>query len=99
MAFKATVEAIEQINKLYYELKSYAAVSRALGGTPSASTVKKYVIPDYVPPVEVFEPKSIELPPFDPTMFDEDIFHWGPHLVPTAEERKGIEELWKELTI
>ena len=48
---KAISEAkIIELNTLYLGLKSYAAVSRAMGGSPSPTTVKKYIIPNFQPP-------------------------------------------------
>lgn len=43
---KITDEVIEQINELYCELKVKSHVAKALG--ISASTVSRYIIPDYV---------------------------------------------------
>ena len=43
-----TQEMIVQMNELYLEIGTYAGVSRAMGGTPSPSTVKKYIIPGYM---------------------------------------------------
>lgn len=40
-------DLIIKMNELYLQIKTYAGVSRALGGTPSPSTVKKYIIPNY----------------------------------------------------
>ena len=43
-----TQEKIIEINELYLKIKTYAGVSRAMGGSPSPTTVKKYIIPNYV---------------------------------------------------
>lgn len=43
---KITDEVIEQINELYCELKVKSHVAKALG--ISASTVSKYIVPNYV---------------------------------------------------
>ena len=40
-------DLIIKMNELYLQIKTYAGVSRALGSTPSPSTVKKYIIPNY----------------------------------------------------
>lgn len=47
---RVTEEEIQEINKLYYELRSYAAVAKITGR--SAGTVKKYVIEDWKPDSE-----------------------------------------------
>ena len=46
MATKITPEKIEEINELYLELGVKAQVARKLG--ISASTVSKYIIPNYI---------------------------------------------------
>jgi DNA invertase Pin-like site-specific DNA recombinase len=46
MATKVTEQDKIQINELYLELKTYAAVARETGFSPS--TVKKYIIPNYI---------------------------------------------------
>ena len=45
MANKVTPDDILQMNSLYLELKTYAAVARKTGF--SAGTVKKYIIPNF----------------------------------------------------
>ena len=45
MANKITQKDIENINDLYLEYGTYAAVARATGF--AASTIKKYVVPGY----------------------------------------------------
>ena len=69
-----TNEDIKTMNRLYLELKTYAAVARQTGFSPS--TVKKYIISDYKP----IEEKTIKrfeepLPEFNSTMFRSD--DWG----------------------
>ena len=50
MANKVTPDDILQMNTLYLELKTYAAVARKTGF--SAGTVKKYIIPNFTPAAE-----------------------------------------------
>lgn len=50
MANKVTPDDILQMNILYLELKTYAAVARKTGF--SAGTIKKYIIPNFTPAVE-----------------------------------------------
>lgn len=58
MAKKITDEDIEQINKLYYEIRVKSQVAKILGR--SAATISKYIIPGYVP-----KSQRVEAPPFD----------------------------------
>jgi len=87
---------IKEINRLYCELKTYAAVARATGFSPS--TVKKYVIPDY----KVVEEKNIirfdePLPEFDSSIFRMD--DWGGLCELSSKEMEEIETLWDELEV
>lgn len=91
-----TQKEIKEINRLYLQLKTYAAVARATGFSPA--TVKKYVIKDYV---EADESKFIRfdrpLPDFDSSMFRGD--DWGALCLLSEEEEQEIRELWKELDV
>ena len=91
-----TQKEIKEINRLYAELKTYAAVARATGFSPS--TVKKYLIKDWV------DPETIDiirfdrpLPDFDSSPFRKD--DWGDMCLLSAEEEQEIRELWKELEV
>lgn len=90
-----TYEQIKEINRLYAELKTYAAVSRAMGIAPS--TVKKYVKANYeVPDESGFQRFDRPLP----EQFNVEIFladDWGKLCELTREEKKAVEDLWKEL--
>lgn len=96
-----TQELIEKINELYLEKKTYAGVSRALGGSPSPTTVKKYIISNYV------SAKDIKITPFDKTKISSKIDFtlfknkqdWGELCLLTAKEESEIKELQKELSI
>ncbi len=83
-----------EINRLYLELGTYAAVSRATGFSPS--TVKKYVDPNYVPmserPIKKF---SGELPLFKPTWAISD--NWNSMCELSEAEISELKELWEEL--
>ena len=91
-------DMIIKINNLYLELKTYAAVARELGISPS--TVSKYVIKGYVPSQE------LEIIRFDYTSFrtlarghlliSSDM---SETLVLSPEEKEEISELWKELSL
>lgn len=97
MANKVTPQDIQKINELYYKLKTYAAVARETGF--SATTVKRYVDPNWKP----VDPTKIkfffleDVPEFSPNkfLFTKD---WGQLCIYSTEEKKEIEELWEELS-
>lgn len=92
-------DLIVEINELYATLKTYAAVSRALGGSPSPTTVKKYIIPNYIPKAQLSITRfDKDLPLFDPTPFLHSE-NWGEFCELSPSERVEIEELWKELSV
>lgn len=88
---------IKNINKLYLELGTYAAVSRATGFSPG--TVKKYVVPGYT----IVDDKSIvhysreALPEFEPERFRGK--DWGEMCVLSQDELQEIYDLWKEIEL
>lgn len=98
MARKVTPEDIKNFNELYLKLKTYAAVARETGF--SASTVKKYIIPNYVS-VSQKEVKRYE---------GDDVLHFttkpflnldnfGELCVLSEEEKMEIEELWGDMAL
>lgn len=91
-----TQEDIKTINKLYAELKTYAAVARKTGFSPA--TVKKYIIDGYTPVDESnFKRFDRPLPDIDPTIFRTK--DWGPLCVLSDDEINEIKELWSELEV
>ena len=98
MAARITNKDIVCINELYYKHKTYAEVARQTGF--SASTVKKYVIPNWQP----VEQKNIirfeweDIPDFDGGKIFEGVSNYGYLCSLTDYERREIEELWKELS-
>lgn len=92
---RVTVEDKIKFNELYLKLKSYAAVARETGFSPT--TVKKYIDPNYTP-AAIDEKKVFDrpLPDFDPSPFMRK--DWGPLCVLSDEEKLEIQELWKELS-
>ena len=92
-------DLIIKMNELYLQIGTYAGVSRVLGGSPSASTVKKYIIPGYKPQAEVTKisfswddvpkAKDIELKYSD----------FGDLCELAATEIAEIEKLWEELLV
>lgn len=95
-----TQEMIEEINTLYLKIGTYAGVSRAMGGTPSATTVKKYIIPNYTPreqlEVKTFSSEISSLPDYEPF---KNVVNWGELCVLTDEEEVEIYLLWEELSL
>lgn len=93
---KVTKEDIIKINNEYYVCHSYAEVARRTGW--SASTVKKYIVADFKP---VSSNNIIKfdgtLPKINFLIFRQE--DWAPLLELSNEEKKEIEELWKELEI
>lgn len=95
MATKITEEKIIEINKLYKQLGTYAAVARETGVSPT--TVKKYIIPDFddTPAEDISAP--VELPPIDeviPMTTPEEVYKCT---LPTDEEKAEMVRLWKEI--
>ena len=91
-----TNSVIQALNRLYIDLKTYAAVARATGFSPA--TVKKYVIKDY----KVVDENNIirfnkPLPDLDSTMFRCD--DWGHLCLLSEDEINEIKILWKELEV
>lgn len=93
---RVSPEDIIKFNDLYLELKTYAGVARETGF--SASTVKKYIIKDYVPAEKIETQKfSGDLPEFIPEVFRRQ--NWVSFLDMTEEECEEIKELWKEMSL
>lgn len=96
-----TAEMIKQINELYLTIGTYAGVSRAMGGTPSPTTVKKYVVKDFVPTEEVEAKKKVfneEIKPISLLLFSIRK-NWGDVCKLSADEEEEIKELWEEMSI
>lgn len=98
MASKVTSEDIQRINEIYYKTHTYAETARQTGF--SASTVKKYVIQNWKPvAAENIKCFSLsELPELDFSIFA-GIENYGELCVLSEQEKREMEELWKELTI
>ena len=95
-----TQDMIVEMNELYLEIGTYAGVSRAMGGTPSASTVKKYIIPKFTSKknikMEVFH--KDDLPEFAVEKFY-GVDNWGDLCSLSKSEREEIVKLWDELVV
>lgn len=95
-----TQEKIIEMNELYLKIKTYSGVSKALGGSPSPTTVKKYIIPGYTSrqnlEKKVFQ--KDDLPEFAKERFF-GVDNWGDLCPLSKNERKEIVLLWNELSI
>lgn len=100
MASKVTNEDIIRINELYYKYKTYAEVARQTGF--SASTVKKYVTPNWQPVVKenIIHFDLAQLPDFTNAVeVFRGIDNYGNLCVLTDYEKEEIKTLWGELTV
>ena len=101
MAAKRVTDADKiQFNELYLQYRTYAAVARETGFSPS--TVKKYIIPDYVSSSAVAEniiPFDKEIAEIENIAFPINKKEFYQLLVLTQEEREECEELRKELLL
>ena len=100
MANKVTNEDILRINELYYKHKVYAEVARQTGF--SASTVKKYVIPNWAPVASenIIHFDIAQLPDFtSATEIFRGISNYGALCILTDYEKQEIKNLWGELTV
>lgn len=98
MAKRVTQEDIEIFNNLYYKNHNYSETARISGF--SATTVKKYIIPNYTPreqlEVKVFSSEISSLPDYEPF---KNVVNWGELCVLTDEEEAEICLLWEELSL
>lgn len=94
MAKSVTQQEIELMNTLYLELKTYSAVAKEVGR--AASTVKKYIVPNFRP----IENATTEL---DIVAFDKIVKSAQPATTIAsdlnAEERENMKQLWEVLAI
>lgn len=99
MATKITDTDKILINELYIKYRTYAAVARETGF--AASTVKKYIIPNYVPQAEIeIKTFTIEELPTEIDYFTmAQIEDLGAICILSDEEKGEIRELWKELSL
>ena len=100
MANKVTNEDILRINEIYYKTKVYAETARQTGF--SASTVKKYIIPNWAPIASenIIRFDMAQLPDFTiATEIFRDVDNYGNLCILTDYEIEEIKELWGELAI
>ena len=101
MAAKRVTDADKiQFNELYLQYRTYAAVARETGFSPT--TVKKYIIPDYVSSSAVAEntiPFDKEIIDIQEIAFPNNRKEFYELFVLTEQEREACEELRKELLL
>lgn len=99
MAKRLTEEDKLRINEVYYLTHSYAETARQTGF--SATSVKKYVLPDFKPQTNIEKitfneeeiPNQIDYEPF----VNSD--NWGEFCELAEEEKEEMKDLWKELVL
>lgn len=91
---RVTQEDIVKMNEAYALCGTYSGAAAATGW--SASTVKKYIIPDFKSEQKV-EVDDIELPPIEEIA--NRLPPWYDLTCLTPEEEREIKILWKELTV
>ena len=100
MANKVTNEDILRINELYYKHKIYAEVARQTGF--AASTVKKYIIPNWQPVAmeNIIRFDLSQLPDYkEAVKIFQGVDNYGYLCQLTPIESEEIKELWKELVV
>ena len=98
MATKVTQEDKIRMNELYLKYKTYAEVARQTGF--SASTVKKYIISNFIPQDKLEIKKFNKIIPDNfPADFPKNHYEWARLLAFTDLEAANMEELRKEILI
>lgn len=97
MATKVTEQDKIQMNELYLKLRTYAGVARETGF--SASTVKKYIIPNYVSIENIKIKKFDKEIPADFPPYPTSGLEWLQLLAVSPQEWEEIKELRKEVLI
>ena len=90
---KVTEDMTIRMNELYIELKTYAAVSRIVGVSPT--TVKKYINPNFSKVTE--NKRNIEEREINFDLFDR--VNWNILLELMPREKVDIEEVRKEVVL
>lgn len=86
-----TQDLIIKMNELYLKIGTYSGVSRELGGSPSPTTVKKYIIPNYNPIEKITPLPQVSLPEINYAPFSAD--NWNSLLMITDDEKPLIEKV------
>ena len=93
-----TEETKIKINELYLKIGTYSGVAKEIGCAPS--TVKKYIIPNFVPQEKIKKKvfQREDLPEFSVEGL-KNIENWGSLCLLSQEEKDEVRELWDELVI
>lgn len=93
-----TQDVIIKINELYLKIGTYSGVAKEIGCAPS--TVKKYIIPNFVSQNKIQKKifKKENLPEFS-TKGLKNIENWGSLCLLSEVEKREIRELWEELVL
>lgn len=96
MARTITQEQIIEINELYCKIGTYSGVAKKVGCAPT--TVKKYIIPNYIPQENIVQKKfkKEDVPEFSAEGF-KNVEDWGSLCSLSNIEKEEIYELWNEL--
>ena len=94
-AKRVTNEDILKINQIYAEVGTYAETARQTGF--SASTVKKYINPNFSLVEQT--PEKIEFNHMNPPDYPKTGFEWRELMLLSPEEIEQITELRKEVLI
>jgi alpha-D-ribose 1-methylphosphonate 5-phosphate C-P lyase len=100
MARRINQDDIKQINELYLKYGTYSKVAAELGF--AATTVKKYIVPNYVSETDIKakqKPFNMELLN---TKFDYHPFlieNWGELCVLSVSEEDELKKFWEEMTL
>lgn len=100
MANRVTQENIIEMNEIYLKVGTYAETARRTGF--SASTVKKYIIPNYISKEAIVITNSFsieQIPPFDKAKFLEIDFSEDSLYRMSDEEKEEMRGLWEEMII
>jgi hypothetical protein len=98
MANKVTNEDILRINEIYYKTHTYAETARQTGF--AASTVKKYIIPNWAPiAVETIKRFNLNDLPEPSTVLFKGLANYGSLCTLTEYEKMEMKELWGELAL
>lgn len=99
MARNITEEDKIRINELYLKIGTYSGVAKSFGCAPS--TVKKYIIPNYVSKNQRQYKKIFnkeDLPDFSTEQLVGEK-NWGALCQLSIKEKEEIKELWEDLLV
>lgn len=98
MAKRVLEKDVIEFNELYLKYRTYAEVARQTGFSPS--TIKRYIIPEYISKNNIvrIEFHKDELPEFTNNLFV-GVKNWGDLCSLSKSEEEELYVFWDELTI